>query len=432
MPFRRSLSLLFAISLCIGPLLAAETVRIMSWRDAVRTAAEKNPDLLAARESKEGSRADYKESFNEVMPQLSLTNSYGRFKGDNAQTKYWSARGTASMTIFDPATYAGIFSSRYQFEQSRASLRSVSANVLLDLHSSFATLLYQQHLIDVSTAILKIRRNNAGLVGLRYDSGRESKGNKLRTSAELLEAESDLNQARRDLKVRQQEFKRRLGDDSMSVVVATGSLNVAYTANEEPNIDSYVESNPTVEFRKAQLKSAQADLDQARGVLWPNVSASYSRSLQGRDYFPDEDPNWTASAVISLPIFGGGPTSAFYSITSARRGREEAEETLRSTRYQVRTDLETTWSDLSGALEQVQVQKAFLEAARQRNDEADIRYRNGLMSYEDWEKIVADRVNFERSVILAERNAVVAQANWDNARGIELETQLASTQGEVK
>jgi hypothetical protein len=42
------------------------------------------------------------------------------------------------------------------------------------------------------------------------------------------------------------------------------------------------------------------------------------------------------------------------------------------------------------------------------------------MSYEDWERIVTERVNFEKSVIQAERDAIFAEAQWDNARGIGL------------
>jgi hypothetical protein len=47
-------------------------------------------------------------------------------------------------------------------------------------------------------------------------------------------------------------------------------------------------------------------------------------------------------------------------------------------------------------------------------------FGHGQLSYEDWERIVTERVSFERSVIQAERAAVFAEADWDNARGKEL------------
>lgn len=398
---------------------AADDARIVTWEEAVRIAAAANPDLLAALRSAESRKADYKESFNNVLPSVSLSNSYTQTDGDTSQSNRWRASGGASIDVFNTAAFAGISVSRSSYDQSLANLRSVSSSLLFNLRSAFAELLYQQRLIDVSDAILAIRRKNTNLVSLRYDSGRESKGNRLRARAELLEAESNLNQAHRDVLASQQEFKRRLGDESFSTLVATGSLAIAYRVEEQPRLEGLVDINPDVEFSAAQLRSADAGVRIARSALWPNLSASYTRSFQGRDYFPDE-PSWSASGVVSLPIFSGGISSAYYSISAAKRSREQAEENLRSTRYRVRTELESAWSNLNAALEQVEVQQAFLEAARQRNSEADVRYSNGLMSYEDWERVVTDRVNFERSVIRAQRDAIVAEAQWSNSRGIQL------------
>ena len=39
------------------------------------------------------------------------------------------------------------------------------------------------------------------------------------------------------------------------------------------------------------------------------------------------------------------------------------------------------------------------------------------MTYEDWELIVTDRVNFERSLVQAQRDAVIAEAQWTKAQG---------------
>jgi outer membrane protein TolC len=121
---------------------------------------------------------------------------------------------------------------------------------------------------------------------------------------------------------------------------------------------------------------------------------------------------------VSLPIFGGGPTASYYDIKSSARDLERADQERRATRSEVRSDLENAWSGRASADEQVEVQNAFLEAARQRNGEADVRYSNGLMSYENWEVIVTERVNYERGLIRAQRDAVVAAAQWERSLGI--------------
>jgi outer membrane protein TolC len=63
----------------------------------------------------------------------------------------------------------------------------------------------------------------------------------------------------------------------------------------------------------------------------------------------------------------------------------------------------------------------YLESARQRNDEATIRYSSGLMTYENWEIVVTDLVNFERSSIRSKRDAVVSEASWEQSIGKTLE-----------
>ena len=119
-------------------------------------------------------------------------------------------------------------------------------------------------------------------------------------------------------------------------------------------------------------------------------------------------------------MFGGGPTAAYYAVSAAGKNVSRAEQDLRAARAQAFVDLENSWSSYSGAFDQVEVQRALLEAARQRNDEADVRYASGLMAYDNWEIIASDRIDGERRALSSQLNAVVAQAGWEKAIGREL------------
>ena len=72
-------------------------------------------------------------------------------------------------------------------------------------------------------------------------------------------------------------------------------------------------------------------------------------------------------------------------------------------------------------MDQAVVADALLDAARVRNDEADIRYDSGLMTYDNWEIIASDRINQERQAIQAQLNEFNAAATWANALGKQLE-----------
>jgi outer membrane protein TolC len=174
---------------------------------------------------------------------------------------------------------------------------------------------------------------------------------------------------------------------------------------------------PDIALQEAAVEAAQAQLKQARSVFWPELSASYNRSWTGARQFPNDSNNWSAAATVSLPLFGGGPTAAYFSRSAARNSLASSRQSLHAARLEALEDLESSRAGFAGAVEQVEVQEALVLASRQRNAEADIRYANGLLGFDNWEIIVADLVSAERQNIRARFDAVVAEASWLKATG---------------
>ena len=165
------------------------------------------------------------------------------------------------------------------------------------------------------------------------------------------------------------------------------------------------------------LRSSKASLDSANSVFWPTLSASYSRSRGGATEFPNKTNSWSAGASLSYALFVGGPAAAYLNTKASRLGYERTQSDLSAARQAALSDLETAWSNYADAADQVKVQDALLEASRQRNDEADIRYGSGLMSFEIWEGIVSERVSTERQALSARRSAMDAETAWHRALG---------------
>ncbi|UPT72792.1 MAG: TolC family protein [Elusimicrobiota bacterium] len=165
------------------------------------------------------------------------------------------------------------------------------------------------------------------------------------------------------------------------------------------------------------MRSSKASLDAANAVFWPTLSASYSRTRSGPTEFPSSRYGWSAGASLSYGLFGGGPAKALLDTRASRLGYERVQSDLSAARQTALSDLETAWSNFADANDQVKVQEALLAAARQRNDEADVRYGSGLMTFEIWEGIVSDRVSAERTALSARRNAMDAETAWHRALG---------------
>lgn len=405
----------------LAALAAAQTAPApLSWEDCVALALRRNPDLAASNSAAAAGRADYRGSFNALMPSVSLSNRYADSTGAGRDSR-WSASASAELSLLDAGAVAGIRSASASYDQARAAARSVSASLRYALRQAHARLLYSQSAVEVSRTIRDLRAKGARLVALRYESGRESKGNRLRAAAQLSQAEAELSQAARGVRSDQRGLARQLGlEDAAAVVAATGTLSAAAAPAPPADLPALASRRPDLAVSEAARRRAEAALSSARSVYWPTVSADYTRSRTGAAEFPSARASWSGGVTLRLPILGGGPTAAYYEAQAARRRLEQADYELSAARQEALADLESAWSAYAGAYDQVAVQQALLEAARQRNDEADIRYASGLMSYDSWEIIASDRINSERRALSARLDAVVAEAAWDRALGKEL------------
>lgn len=389
----------------------------MTWEDCVATALSRNPDLSSARYAREASRASYLGSFNGLLPQLSLSNSYNDSNTATPATKHWSSQGSLSLSLFNAGRIADIRSSSAVYDRSSASLRQTSTDLRFSLRRAFLQLLFAQENVEVSRQITEMRRHGSELVTLRYSSGRESRGNMLRAQAQLLQADTDAAQAERDLHTARRALGRQLGYDDFQAVIATGALASSTPPELPQDEESLISKRPDVQVQSASLRGAQVGVEAARSPLWPTVSTSYSRSASGKTELPSSQPAWSALATLSIPVFGAGPTAAYFNVSTARNNLEKARQELRSVRNAALLDIESSWSEFARTSSQAKVQAALLESARQRNEEADVRYASGLLSYDNWEIISSDRINQERQALQSTVNASAGEAAWDRALG---------------
>jgi outer membrane protein TolC len=392
----------------------------LTWLESVKIAREKNPVFLSAIKEIQERQSSYRVSQNGLFPSVDLSSTYSDSESDSNSSR-WQSAGSASLDVFNLGTYGAIKSARAERDTAIANFKYVSSQVRHDLKQSFVNFIFSEKQVHVAERVRDIRKQNSELVELKYESGRESKGNMLKAKAELREATANLSQAQRALTVARQSLKRDLGFEDQAVIEATGTLNTPDLPSQY-SIQDILKTHPQLQVQDSLIKQSLSQLSEARSPFWPNLSARYSRFATGTDYFPTHR-HWSFTGTLSYPIFGSGPTASFYKAAAARANLEQAEYNHSAVEKELATNLHTTWSSLADAIDQVDVQNEFLNAARQRNEEASIRYSSGLMSFEDWERAVADLVDFEKGYIRAQRDASIAESDWEFAKGLTLEDQ---------
>ncbi|MFI5363244.1 MAG: TolC family protein [Elusimicrobiota bacterium] len=411
----------FATSLMASALLASAAARPagaepkpLTWEQCEALAADANPDLAAARFSLESSRAAFYQSFNGVMPQVALSNS---LNAANATPNRWSAQASASINLIDASAISSIRAANASVSLNEAIVRKSSADLRSNLRLAFSHLLFAQESLRVARLVSALRDHAAEMIGLRYNSGTEAKGDKMLADAQSLQARLAITASERDVRAAQRELAQRLGRENYEEFVASGTLGADAPPTRPDDLSPLLSLQPEVLIAQAAQRQAATAVSQAESSLWPSLAGNYSRFRDGGAEFPSTEYGWGAGLTLSYPLFGAGPTATWYGTKAAKRALDASGQSLESVRVSGLTELEGAWAAYSDAVDQVSLQMDLLTADRQRNDEADVEYASGLLIYANWEVIASSRISEESQVISALKNAMDAETAWNRALG---------------
>jgi outer membrane protein TolC len=245
MTMNKKLFFLLALMLGTAGRASAQTDLSLTWDEARKMALEHNPAVKSARAAMEQADFSYFASLNSYMPQVSLSNSVTRSGGDaSPASNRWGASVSASEDLLNLKTISSVRISRIAREQAEADYLSASASVRQNLGSAFIDLLFAQKRIEVQKKISGIRRENSKLIKLKYESGMESKGNSLYTSALAENADVSVKKAERQLFISQRSLLEAMGLEGTASVTAKGDISVPVFSLDEARIAQAIERSP--------------------------------------------------------------------------------------------------------------------------------------------------------------------------------------------
>jgi outer membrane protein TolC len=390
----------------------------LTWDDCVREAAQHNPDLAAADASVQLARFQHRSSYGNFYPQLSFDSAYSRTGAATAST---SAHGeafslglTLRQNLFSGFRDTGrVEGTRAVLEATGASQGSAKAQVSFDLKSAFAQLLFAQEALQLTETIAARRKENMGMVELRFEAGREHKGSFLRSQANYHEAEFEVEQAKRALVVAQRGVSRVLGRTGSDAIRVIGDFDVA-PPESAPDFVALARQTPAYRGPEALTRAAQAAVTVAQSSFFPELSAVGSVSQQGGD-FPVNTSGWSAGLFLTLPLFTGGQN--FYDLQSARADARRAQEALRSVDDQLLLDLQRVHAGFQDAVGRAAVQQEFLRASEARAEISRNLYSTGLLSFNDWDVIESELISTTKQSLVSLRDRLIAEAAWEESQG---------------
>lgn len=387
---------------------------LLGWKDCFNRTVSNNLELSIARLSLREAEAQLGSQKSVLYPSLSASASRSTGETDSSAANSSSAGLNASYTLFSGfGNRARINRSEAELLAEQANFDQTRSNIEYDLRTAFADQLYAQELIALAEAIEQRRSDNVKLVEMRYEGGSEHKGSLLLSQAQHTQAQFEVQQARRDLELARRRLARMMGQLNYSPFLITGELTAAAPPEAERLI-ALAEKTPSYRSAEAALSAAKAGYEVTRSERFPEIRATGSLTRSGAEDL-DTD-SWRAGISISLPLFTGGQLSQ--DILASGLRKEQSQLNREETLFSILVNLQSARNSFSDASEQMAVQKNFVEAAELRAEVARVQYQQGLLSFEDWDRIENDLISRQKSQLSSRRNAMKAEAAWRNTIGL--------------
>ena len=423
-------ALIALMCIAAGVCSAVETNSLLTWEECLRRAAADSPELASARAAIRELEFGVDSATAGFLPQVDASGRYNRGqkeadrlireKGTTNIVKIteWQQTQSMSASIDIRQNLFSGFGTHARRKQALARLligreqyRETKADVELRLRLAFVDVLYAQELIKLTRQIEERRGNNVRLIQLRYDGGRENAGSLARSKAQLTQASFEVRQAERSLAYALRNLAAAMG--SMEPEVGAEGVLKAPFPGPLSNLYGLMRNTPNYEIALTQVAAAKEGVRVARSDRFPQISFNASTGMSGDNQLEFED--WSVGLAASIPLFSGNQINS--DIKAAKEQVVQNEMDLLNTGNTLMATLHQRWNNYQDAVENEATQREQLDAEVLRAEISTAKYKQGLLSFEDWDIIESDLINQGKTHLQRRRTSEIERARWKNALG---------------
>ncbi|MDZ8118925.1 TolC family protein [Pontiella agarivorans] len=398
-----------------------QTNTLLTWEQCLEKAKAHNPDLVSARAAIRELEYGVTSASSGFLPSISARAS-GTY-GQNENSDDWSDTKNSSGTLsLDQDLFSGGGNvarrgrALAQLEIGKEQYRKILSDVEFALRSAYLDVIYAQELIKLTEQIEERRAANVRLIQLRFDGGRENAGSLARTKAQYSQAAYESKEAQRELVYALRNLAAAIGL-MKPVDGAAGDLS-ALSPEELADLEGLMKQTPDYAIAVTQVEAAGQGLKVTRSSRFPQVSFSASAGLGDGSGFERYDANWRIGLSASVPLFTGGQLRS--DIAAAKEQIIQTEMDLIDTGNSLMVTLQQRWNDYVNAVENEAVQNELFRAEQLRAEISTAKYKQGLLSYEDWDTIESNLITQGKTHLQRRRAAARAEAGWKNALGLSV------------
>lgn len=447
----KSLISIPSVLLCLCFLMhegAAAQSRVLTLRQAIETARERNLDIVQSLNNVESAQAGVLAAQGDYLPSLSASASWNRnqternrsttqiiggepivFPSSSSVTNSFSSSVNVGYTIFDGFRREGSMgratSTAVATEQQAMRVQQA---IEFQVARSYVNVLRSEQLVKVSEENLK--RGNRQLERITESNrvGASSLADVYRQQSQVARDELDLITARNNFNKAKADLVALIGlDVSVDYEVADPSISSSFTKQEmDANEAKYANfsdlsqraltTRPDYIGASENLSGAESGVTSARSGYFPTVSAFAGYGLSNTEISrlsENKSINWGVN--LRWNLFDGFQTNQ--SIQSAVATRRNAEISLTQAERNINVEIKKALLDLDAARKAFEVSQKGLTSATEDRKIAEERYNLGAGTLLDLLQANAGLVAAEANLINAAYDYVIAKRNLEFALG---------------
>ncbi|NTU97332.1 MAG: TolC family protein [Chlorobiaceae bacterium] len=388
------------------PLHAAEAGEGMpvTLDDAVRIGLEKSRALEIARLDRQMAGQKIRETWSQVLPQISADFTYTRtlqpsvlllppstlfpsgqleISADNAGI----ANINVNQSIFNLAALAGIRAANVVRRMSDEAYRNAEAGVVTDIKTAyFDALISRDQLRLIEQSIARWEESQKDTRAM-FRQGIAADIDTLKAFLSVENLRPDLIQAQNRVSITMTKLKNAMGISPDSSIVLTGKLEVLPSSYPSDIVSAYSEalvSRPDLRQIELQVKAEGEQVNAARAEHFPVLSAfgKWQTQTAFNDDTALEDSLWPVSSSVglkvSLPIFTGFGISS--RVQQAKIAQLQTRTRFEDLRANIRAEMEIRLSNFTESRKRIEVQSKTISVAERSYRISLLRFREGIGS----------------------------------------------------
>lgn len=381
----------------------------------VELALKNNRDLRSALANIQSARAQYRIQRAELLPQVNgdvgatRSKNISSFSGSDNPVQSEIYTASVGLSAFEIDLFGRVRSlsnaALESYLATEAAGRATRISLIAETASAYLTLAADHSQLAISQRTLESAQRTMEITRKRLEAGVASR-------LDLRQADTVYQQARADLA----STRALIAQDRNALeLLAGGTIADALLPVELPSdhewlaevpaglSSSVLLERPDVLQAEHQLKSANANIGAARANFFPSLSLTASTGLASTelsDLFSNGASVWSVGPSLLLPIFNGGANVANLAYANAQRD-------LYVSQYELA--IQTAFREVADALavrgtiqEQLDAQRALVDAAADSYQLAEARYSKGVDSF-------LNTLDAQRSLYDAEKSLVSAR-----------------------